>query len=73
MPDIERLYWSLERETRRGREIETGAVEIERIAGRHHEPDHALLASELLELVDDARQHGSDDVVAMQIRSSSLM
>ena len=57
VPDIERRVGRLRQEHGGGREIKTGAVEIERIAGRHHEPDDAFLAAEPLELVHDARQH----------------
>ena len=38
-------------------EIEARAVEIERIAGRNHQPDHAFFAAGILKLCDHARQH----------------
>ena len=38
-------------------QIETGAVEVERIAGGYDEANHAFLASQIFELGDHARQH----------------
>ena len=44
-------------EHRRQRQVDRRAVEVERVAGRQHQPDHALLAAQPFELEQQAGQH----------------
>ena len=47
----------LGQEHRRHGQVDAGAVEVERVAGRDHQADHGLLAAQILHLGQHARQH----------------
>ena len=47
----------LREEKRRHRQVDAGAIQVERIPGRDHEADDGFLAAEILHLGDHARQH----------------